>query len=184
METSPLSDSAVEQLFETLFTDQEGDTFKVADQLAMCTQPWVREKLLTLLSDERYDIQYLAARAISKMPSRQEVLPQVFEAIHSHQNQGRNGAIVEILEEFDLSDHFVDILRLYLFGGFKVLQIAKELLDFTEFDITPRVIKKAEKHWKHYQNNSPRNDEYEMKRREVEQIFTDLKAMFSEGEME
>jgi hypothetical protein len=53
--------------------------------------------------------------------------------------------------------------------------LAKEQLDFSEFDITARVIKKAEKHWNHYSNNVKHDEAYEVRKAEVETMLKDLK---------
>ena len=49
-------------------------------------------------------------------------------------------------------------------------------LDFKEFEITPRVIRKAEKHWNHYSNNIKHDEVYEIRKSEVEEILADLSA--------
>ena len=54
--------------------------------------------------------------------------------------------------------------------------MAKGYLDFKEFDITPRVIKKAEKHWNHYSNNIKHDEVYEIRKSEVDAMLADLRA--------
>jgi hypothetical protein len=80
------------------------------------------------------------------------------------------------MEGFDVSDHYVDIFRLYLFGSFKVSLLAKELLDYEEFEITSRTLKKAEKHWKHYQYNVKKDEHFLVREKEVEAMLDDLRA--------
>jgi transcription initiation factor IIE alpha subunit len=79
---------------------------------------------------------------------------------------------------------YVELFRLYLFGSFKVSAIAKELLDYEEFDITPRVIRKAEKHWKHYVNNVKHDEVFEIKKAEVEEMLNDLRNFLEETDQE
>ena len=56
--------------------------------------------------------------------------------------------------------------------------MAKEILDFEEFDITPRVIKKADKAWNHFQNNVKQDEAFELQKAEVEEFLGELKALF------
>jgi hypothetical protein len=163
-------------------TDEKEDAaYAFSDQLSKIDHPLVIEKMVDLLRDENPDNRYLAARTLSKMPNNSAALEPLLEAIHDKQNASNNGGLVEALEGFDISACFVDILRLYLFGNFKVSMLAKEMLDYTEFDITPRTIRKAEKHLNHFINNSKQDDQFEYKKSEVEEILKDLKTMF-EGE--
>jgi hypothetical protein len=116
------------------------------------------------------------------MDQNNKALEPLLEVIHDKNNKQKNGALVEVLDSFDLRENFVDVLRIYLFGNFKASILAKDYLDHKEFDITPRVIKKAEKHWNHYQNNIKMDEEFEIKKKEVDAIFIDLRSMFEEEE--
>ena len=86
-----------------------------------------------------------------------------------------------MLEGFDLTESFVDVLRIYLFGNFKASQLAKDYLDSLEFGITSRVLKKAEKHWNHFKNNvNPNSDDFEIKKAEVEEILQEIKELLND----
>lgn len=113
------------------------------------------------------------------MEQRDEALNVLMDVIHERRNAAGASELVEAAGDFDLSNHFVDVLRIYLFGNYKASVLAKEYLDHTEFDITPRIIKKAQKHWKHYQNNVRKDEAYEIKEREVQSIFEDLDGLFT-----
>ncbi len=167
-------------LFEKMCDKQDEEAFLHADKLAKIGGEEVKSKLIDILKGEDKEDAYLAARALSLMDDNQDALEPMLEVIHDHANSQHNGLFVQALEGFDLSEKFVDIFRIYLFGNFKASLLAKQYLDYTEFDITPRVIRKAEKHWKHFQNNSRQDDSFDLKNMEVESILTDLKAMFEE----
>ena len=95
-------------------------------------------------------------------------------------NKQQQGAFVQILEEFDLSQRFVDVFRVYLFGNFKASSLAKEYLDSVEFDISPRTIRKAEKHWNHYLHNPEDPDSLSIKKSEVEPMLLEMRELFSD----
>lgn len=168
----------VDFLIERMTDKQEQESFKYAEKLAAIGGEEVYNKTLQLLKSDDWEISSLAAKVISRLEGREEALDTLMEIIHDRENITRSGELVEALEAFDLSNHFVDVLRIYLFGSYKASVLAKDYLDHTEFDITPRVIKKAQKHWKHYQNNVKRDEAYQIKAREVEAIFRDLEDLF------
>jgi len=85
------------------------------------------------------------------------------------------------LEGFDISGIYVELFRLYLFGSYKVSMTAKELLDYKEFDITARVLKKAIKHWDHYEHNVRRDEAYELRKTEVEEMLADIRAYLDDN---
>ena len=170
----------IDLLIQKMCDKQEEEAYNYADQLAEIGGEEVLNKLVEILKGEDIESAYLAARALSAMEDNQEALEPLLEVIHDHKNKMKNGTFVQALEGFDLSSKFVDVLRIYLFGNFKASFLAKEYLDYTEFDITPRVIRKAEKHWNHYQNNSKQDESFEIKKQEVEEILADLQAMFGE----
>ncbi|MDN3670855.1 HEAT repeat domain-containing protein [Echinicola jeungdonensis] len=171
---------SIDQLIQNMCNKADEDAFLYADKLSQIGTKEVLEKLIEILKGEDIEDAYLAVRALSQMENNQEALEPLMEIIHSPANKDKNGIFVQYLEGFDLSQKFVDILRLYLFGNFKTSFLAKNYLDYTEFDITPRVIRKAEKHWKHFQHNCNHDHTYEIKKQEVESILGDLKAMFEE----
>ncbi|AWW28746.1 HEAT repeat domain-containing protein [Echinicola strongylocentroti] len=170
----------IDLLIQKMCDKQEDEAFIYADKLAEIGGEEVLYKLIEVLKGEDYESAYLAARGLSAMEQNEAALDPLLEVIHDKSNKMRNGNFVQALEGFDLSGSFVDILRIYLFGNFKSSTLAKEYLDYTEFDITPRVIRKAEKHWHHFQNNSANDQAFEIKKQEVEDIMTDLKGMFEE----
>lgn len=169
----------IDFLIERMTDKEEREAFKFAEKLAVIGGEEVFAKTLQLLRSEDWEISSLAAKVMAKLEQREDALDTLMEIIHDRDNVTRSGELVEALDAFDLSNHFVDVLRIYLFGSYKASVLAKEYLDHTEFDITPRVIKKAQKHWKHYQNNVKRDEAYEIKEREVEAIFGDLEDLFS-----
>jgi ribonuclease BN (tRNA processing enzyme) len=116
------------------------------------------------------------------MANHERALGPLLEVIHDKNNIQTNGGLVESLESFDLREKFVDIFRIYLFGNYKASSLAKEYLDYTEFDISPRIIRKAEKHWCHYKNNIKQDEAFEIKKRETDSIFKDLHALFDEND--
>lgn len=168
----------IDFLFGKMLDKEENEALRYADSLAKYNTDEVMERLLSILQGEDMENAYLAAKALGKMDQKQRALGPLLEVIHKKENQQKNGGLVEALGDFDLQDNFVDILRIYLFGNFKASMLAKGYLDHAEFEITPRVIKKAEKHWKHYQNNSKKDDAFEIKMREITSIFNELTALF------
>jgi hypothetical protein len=173
-------DSNIENLFSRMCDKQEEEAFKFADKLAEIGGEELLNKLIELVKSEDIECVHLAARALAKMEDNQSALDTIMDAIHDNSNRHQNGALVQALEGFDLSSSFVDIFRIYLFGNFKSSLLAKEYLDYVEFDVTPRVIKKAEKHWNHFINNSKHDEEFEIKKTEVEEMLSEMKAMFEE----
>lgn len=169
----------VDFLIERMTDKEEQEAYKYAEKLAAIGDEEVYTKILELLKSDDWEVSSLAAKVLSKLDQRNEALDTLMELIHDRSNITRSGELVEALEAFDLSNHFVDVLRIYLFGSYKASVLAKGYLDHTEFDITPRVVKKAQKHWKHYQNNVKRDEAYEIKAHEVEEIFKDLDDLFS-----
>lgn len=174
-----MTEAQVDELIGKMLDPTDEQAFKYADRLAKNGGSYVQERMLALLYAEEQDTKDLAARALKHMDDNQDALEPLLVAINDKRNKNRNGMMVDALENFDLSEKFVEILKLYLFGNFKVSALAKMLLNFKEFDITPRVLRKAEKHWKHYCNNVRKDDEFELKKKEVESIFKDLRELLS-----
>jgi hypothetical protein len=56
------------------------------------------------------------------------------------------------------------------------------LLDYTEFNISPRTLKKANKHVHHFVHNSLKDDRYETKMIEVTAIIKDLEILIDEAQ--
>jgi len=172
-------DKKIANLFDKMCDKNEDEAFEYADKLANIGTEEVLDELVKILKGSDMDSAYLASRALSKIEDNEKALEPLLELIHDKANKNKNGAFVQALEGFDLSSKFVDILRIYLFGNFKASALAKEYLDYTEFDLSPRVIKKIEKHWNHFENNiSKEDDEFIVKKQEFERIMNDLKELF------
>lgn len=159
----------------------EAEAYVFADRLAKIGTEEVLNELLIILKSGDMDNAYLAAKALSQMKENQKALDELLEVIHDKKNQQQNGGLVQMLEGFDLSDKFVDIFRIYLFGNFKASLFAKEYLDTVEFELSPRVLKKVEKHWTHYLNNSnPHDEEVKAKRTEAEEIIKEIRELLTD----
>ena len=106
----------------------------------------------------------MAARTLGLIKNNAVALDALLETIDN--NPSIAGDLMVFLDGFDLSDKFVPIFKYSLYGSFKVVSIAEELLDYKEFDITPRVLKKATKAWNHYGNNEKHDEVSEQKKEE------------------
>ncbi|MDF2157970.1 HEAT repeat domain-containing protein [Algoriphagus sp. CAU 1675] len=168
----------IQFLFDKMCDPQEGEAYVYADKLGKIATEEVKDRLIQLVNGDDWEIAYLACRALSKTPYNEEALDAIFESIFDRKNRNQQGAFVQILEEFDLSQRFVDIFRVYLFGNFKASTLAKDYLDQLEFDITPRTIRKAEKHWNHYLHNPEDEGSLQIKKSEVEPMLVELKELF------
>jgi len=60
--------------------------------------------------------------------------------------------------------------------------MAKLLLDYTEFNISSRTLKKAKKHVHHFVHNSLKDDRYETKMIEVTAIIKELEILIDEAQ--
>ena len=108
----------IETCFANFYKKGE-DVYRNVAVLAKIGGPEVIERLLTMLYEEDLDIQYLAVKTLSQIENNQSALPGLFSAIHDPKLKSCNGSLVQALEGFDVSDHFIDIFRLYLYGGLK-----------------------------------------------------------------
>ena len=152
----------------------EDKAFEASDALGRIGSPEVVTAMIELLSNANPESRYMAARTLGLVKNNEQALDPMLKAIEAKENTIQKGDLLAVLEEFDISLHFVDIFKLYLFGTFKTSLVAKELLDFKEFDITPRVLKKANKHWNHYMNNVKHDDAFSLKKDEVEEMLSEL----------
>ncbi|MFY0686888.1 MAG: HEAT repeat domain-containing protein [Cyclobacteriaceae bacterium] len=168
---------SIAPLIEKLKDRNEADAFVYSDQLAGIGSPEVIDEMIKLLYDDDVEAQHLAARTLGKIEENQSALEPLIEALNDPATKAAHGSFMEAMLEFDISSKFVEVLKLYLNGSFKVSGMAKWALDFKEFDITPRVLKKARKHWDHYTHNTKHDEEFEMKKQEVETIFSDLEDL-------
>lgn len=176
-------ENQVQILLQKMCNKDEAEAYLYADKLAQIGTDEVIESLIGILKGEDIEDAYLAARALSKIKNNQAALPVLMEIIHDNRNKNRNGLFVQMLEGFDLSDSFVDLFRIYLFGNFKSAALAKEYLDTVEFDISPRVLKKMEKHWNHFKNNTaPDSEDFQIKNSEVMDMIQEIKSILSLGD--
>ncbi len=175
-----MDEAAIDKIVAQIEDNLESEAFRYSDQLAKIGNEYVIRRMIELLYSDNPETKYLAARTLGKIENNSPALEPLFEAINDKRNQHYNGGMVEALEGFDVSEKFVEIFKLYLFGGLKVSAMAKMLLDYKEFDITPRVIRKAEKHWNHYIHNSKHDEAFDMKKLEVESLLSELKALLEE----
>lgn len=167
----------IDALMLKFLNKEEGDPYFYGDKLAKIGTPEVKEKLIAVVKGEDMDNAFLATRVLGSLEDNSDGLNAILEVIHLPANRNSNGGLVSLLENFDLSEKFVDIFRIYLFGNFKAYSLAKEYLDYTEFEITPRTLKKAEKHWKHFLNNSSADEWFELKKQEAEVIVKEIREI-------
>lgn len=175
---SSCMNTEIDQLLEKMCDKSESEAYLYSDKLAKIGGEELMQKLVDLMNVEDMDTSFLAARTLSKMENNADALKFVFELIHHPSFKLKNGYLVQLLEGFDLSNSFVDLYRVFLFGNFKSSSLAKEYLDTIEFEITPRVLKKAEKHWNHFLNNVDQNsDEFHAVKGEAEQMLLEIKEL-------
>jgi hypothetical protein len=170
----------IERLLVKMCDPEEKEAYFFADKLGKLIDDVGKERLIELVKGEKWELGYLAARALSNSSYNDESLDAIFETINNKIHRPHQGAFVQVLELFDLSDRFVDIFKVYLFGNFKASTLAKDYLDEVEFDITPRTIRKAEKHWNHYLHNPEDEGSVAVKKKEIEPMFQEMKELFSE----
>ncbi len=152
----------------------EDKAFEASDALGRIGSPEVVLAMIDLLKHPNSESRFMAARTLGLVKNNAEALEPMLEAISAKENSNQTGDLLSVLEGFDISSKYVDVFKFYLFGSFKTSLVAKELLDYKEFDITPRVLKKATKHWNHYSNNVKQDNAFILKKREVEEMLSDL----------
>ena len=157
-------------------------SFNASNYLASVGTEEVVTHLMQYLDHEDIETRFMAARTLGLIENNGTALSLMLEAIKRKENAEIQGDLLMALEGFDISDVYVEIFRLYLFGSFKVSRVAADLLDHKEFNITARVIKKAQKHWAHYANNVKHDEAFELQKLEVEARLNDLKAFIEEEE--
>lgn len=149
--------------------------YKASDSLGRIGSEEVVDAMIELLKHPNPESRIMAARTLGLVENNHQGLEPLLDAIKSKDNSSIAGELMMAMEGFDVSGIYVELFRLYLFGSYKVSLLAKEQLDFSEFDITARVIKKAEKHWNHYSNNVKHDEAYQVRKTEVETMLNDLK---------
>lgn len=163
-----------------LSNDLTDKAYEASDALGRIGSDAVVEAMIHLLNHPNSESRFMAARTLGLVENNVKALDPLLEAIQNKENNQQAGDLMMALDEFDVSDKYVEIFKLYLFGSFKVSLLAKDLLDYKEFEITPRVLKKATKHWNHFVNNVKHDEAFILKKIEVEEILDDLKAYVEE----
>lgn len=149
-------------------------SFKTAESLSKIGTEEVVDAMIGLLGHEYLDTRFIAAKTLGEIADNSKALIPLWETIHNVENKSIKGDLLSALEGFDISDHYVDVFKLFLFGSFKVSLIAENLLDYKEFTITPRVIKKSKKHWSHYANNVKQDEAFDLQKAEIERRLLEL----------
>ena len=173
-----MTEETIDNLIEKMVVDNATKAYDYSDQLARIGGEVVLQKMIDLLQSENKDTQYLASRTLGLTENHQDALEPLLEAILEKKNKAIQGSLAEYLDEYDCSQKFVQVFKLYLFGSLKTSAMAKEVLDYEEFDMTPRAIRKAEKHWKHYVNNVKQDETFELKKEEIEAFLSELRDLF------
>jgi HEAT repeat protein len=164
----------IKTLIEELSGELNDKAYEASDSLGHVGTEEVVTAMINLLEAPFQESRIMAARTLGMVKNNSLALDPMLQAIQSKENSGVAGDLLVALEGFDISDIYVEIFKMYLFGSFKVSNIAKDLLDHKEFNISPRVIKKATKHWSHYSNNVKQDDAYELQKMEVEERLAEL----------
>ncbi|MGW8123173.1 HEAT repeat domain-containing protein [Roseivirga echinicomitans] len=157
-------------------------SFNASNYLGSVGSEEVVAAMIELLNDPNPETRFMAARTLGLVENNAAALMPLFEAIKKKDNSEILGDLLMSLEGFDVSDQYVELFKLYLFGSFKVSRIAEDLLDHKEFNITARVLKKAQKHWTHYANNIKQDEAFALQKIEVEARLNDLKGFIEESE--
>ena len=175
-----MTEEILDNIIAKMSEDSASKAYDYSDQLVRIGGEDVLRKMIDLLQSSNNDIQYLASRTLGLMANHEEALTPLFDAIFDVSNKSTQGMLAEQLDEYDCSQEFVKVFKLYLFGSVKASAMAKGVLDYEEFDITPRVIRKAEKQWSHYIKNVKQDDAFDLMKIETEEFLGELKALFIE----
>jgi hypothetical protein len=166
----------IENAFADITGELNDKSFNASNYLASVGTEEVVLKLIELFKSNDTEARLIAARTLGLIKNNELALPLMLEALKQPENASILGELLMALEGFDISDSYVEIFKHYLFGSFKVSRVATDLLDHKEFNITARVIKKAQKHWSHYANNVKHDEAFELQKIEVEERMNDLKS--------
>ncbi|OEK04578.1 HEAT repeat domain-containing protein [Roseivirga misakiensis] len=164
----------VEQAIAKLSNEVDEESLEASNILVKAGGQEVLGAMIDLLKHENSENRFIAAKTLAGMSNNDEALAALWEAIEHQDNQDIKGDLVSTLQSYDISHYYVSVFKLYLFGSFKVSRVAENLLDYQEFDISARVIKKAKKHWLHYSNNVKQDEVFDIKKAEVEQRLREL----------
>ncbi len=164
----------ITHLVVQLSGELQDKAYKASDALGRIGSESVVNSMIELLHHPNPESRIIAARTLGLVENNAMGLDPLLEAIHDPGNAEIAGDLLMALDGFDVSAVYVPLFKLYLTGSFKVSTVAKNLLDFKEFDITARVLKKAKKHWNHYSNNVKQDEVYELRKVEVEEMLNDL----------
>ncbi|MFT6972340.1 MAG: hypothetical protein ACJAXX_002921 [Roseivirga sp.] len=166
----------VEQALAEIKGELNDKSFNASNYLASIGTEEVVSTLVELLTNDNPETRLIAARTLGISKNNDAALPHILEALKQRENVTILGDLLMALEGFDISESYVELFKHYLFGSFKVSRTAADLLDHKEFNITARVIKKAQKHWAHYENNVKHDEAFELQKIEVEERMNDLKS--------
>lgn len=169
----------IQKLFDRMCDPKESEAYFFADKLGGVADDEAKDKLLELVKGDNWELAYLACRSLSRTKFQEEALDVIFDTIFDKKNKSVQGAFVQILDTYDLSNRFVDVFKVYLFGNYKASTLAKVYLDEVEFDITPRTIRRAEKHWNHYLHNPEDEGSVDVKKSEIEPMLQEMRELFS-----
>lgn len=175
-----MQEEKIDEIIAQMIVEGQSKAYEYSDQLIRIGGQYILDKMVALLQSDNDEIQYLASRTLGLMEENDKALEPLFEAINDKKNKENQGMLSEHLEEYDCSEKFVQLFKLYLFGSVKASAMAKNVLDYEEFDITPRVIKKAEKAWSHYVNNVKQDETFDLKKEEIDELLGELKAFLEE----
>ena len=171
----------IEKYVDQLRGEMDDSAFKASDALARIGTEEVVDAMIELLQHPYAESRIIAARTLGLTKNNAKALQSLMDAVKDPSNKEIAGDLLMALEGFDMSDLYVELFRLYLNGTFKVSTVAKGFLDFEEFDISARTIKKAEKHWNHYVHNAKHDDAFELKKSEVDEMLADLKSFLDQS---
>ena len=166
----------ISSLVEQLSGELTDKAYEASDALGRIGSEAVVKAMIELLNHPYSESRYMAARTLALVENNEDALEPLLQAIQRKENHNQAGDLLIALEEFDVSEKYVEFFKLFLFGSFKVSMVAKDLLDHKDFNITARVIRKTQKHWEHYSNNVKQDDLFILRKIEVEEMLHELKA--------
>ncbi len=170
----------IKELISKICDEKEEEAYRYMRNLADLGGEEVISAVEPLLYHDSDEVRYLAAQTLGNMEDNQQGLDILLQAVLHKDNAGRQGDMVSAIELFDYRDKFLEIFKIYINGSFKAKTLAKSYLDFGEFDITPRILKKVEKQWNHYIHNVKHDDTFEVVKADIEDMLEGLKSVLNE----